>query len=36
MLNAKLKTHYELWDALLQVEKLFDTKDDQVIICIHR
>ncbi len=32
MLNGKLKSHFELWDALLQVEKMFDTMDDEVII----
>lgn len=32
MLNGKLKSHFELWDALLQVEKMFDTIDDEVTI----
>ena len=32
MLNGKLKSHFELWDALLQVEKMFDTMDDEVLI----
>jgi len=32
MLNGKLKSHFELWDALLQVEKMFDTMDDEVSI----
>ena len=30
MLNGKLKSHYELWDALLKVEKMFDTTDNEV------
>lgn len=30
MLNGKLKSHYQLWDALLKVEKIFETKDDEV------
>ncbi|DBB12256.1 hypothetical protein WJX82_005134 [Trebouxia sp. C0006] len=29
MLNGKLKSHFELWNALLQVEKMFDTMDDE-------
>jgi len=32
MLNGKLKSHFELWNALLQVEKMFDTMDDEVTI----
>ena len=32
MLNGKLKSHFQLWDALLKVEKLFETKDAKVII----
>ena len=32
MLNGKLKSHFELWDALLQVEKMFDTMNDEVSI----
>ena len=34
MLNGKLKSHHELWYALLDAEKLFSTKDPQVgIFC---
>ena len=32
MLNGKLESHFELWDALLQVEKMFDTMNDEVSI----
>ena len=30
MLNGKLKSHFELWDALLNVEKMLETTDDEV------
>lgn len=30
MLNGKVKSHDELWYALLEAEKLFATKDPQV------
>lgn len=33
MLNGKLKSHDELWQALLEAEKLFATKDPQVLLC---
>lgn len=33
MLNGKLKSHNDLWYALLEAEKLFATKDPQVPIC---
>lgn len=31
MLNGKLKSHFELWDALLEVEKMLETTDDEVV-----
>ena len=30
MLNGKLKSHFQLWDALLKVEKMFETVDPEV------
>lgn len=35
MLNGKLKSHQDLWEALVRVEKMFATMDDKVCNLKH-